>query len=357
MPSIMNRRIVLYALLLISGGFVLCSCQRTFRQLTPEMAADGKYDSTYPSVEVSDYLQRITEMVYGMNAVGYYSGYVFPREARVTSGDIRSETVMDKASSEIVYNTSVLGSATVIHYSQNRIALLTCAHVLDFPDTSVTYFTREGSSVRSQYIQSVGIKIRQNNYIPEFMGVLNQNLEILAIDRQRDLAIVGGEFRQSPNRQVRVFTYPVGNARDLQWGSYVFLIGFPRGRKMVTRGIVSQPNRDRAHSFLTDALFNRGMSGSIVLAIRDGVPNFELVGMANSAAGEIRYSLTPEETYETTNYDPKLPYTGDIYVDLQQKINYGITNIISAEAIQAFLQKNESRLLEQGYDLNSRFDE
>ncbi len=318
---------------------------------------DGKYDSAYPSVDVSDHLEKITEMVYGLNAVGYYSGYVFSRDAQVTVSDIRSNTFMEKASSEIVYNTSVLGSATVIHFSRSRIAFLACAHVLDFPDTSISYFTEERGSVRTEYVQSVGIKIRQHNYIPEFMGIQNRNLEILAIDQQRDLAIVGGEFRQSPNRQVNVFTYPIGTARDLQWGSLVYLIGFPKGRKMVTRGIVSQPNRDRNHSFLIDALFNRGMSGGIVIAIRDGVPNFELVGMTNSAAAEIKYSLTPEETYETTTYDPKLPYTGNIYVDLQRSINYGITNIISAESIQAFLRKNERELLEQGYDLRSRVNE
>ncbi|MCK7529466.1 MAG: hypothetical protein MZV64_73895 [Ignavibacteriales bacterium] len=48
---------------------------------------------------------------------------------------------------------------------------------------------------------------------------------------------------------------------------------------MVTKAIVSNPSRDESGSFLVDAVVNNGMSGGLVLAIKDGVPNFEMVGM------------------------------------------------------------------------------
>ena len=65
------------------------------------------------------------------------------------------------------------------------------------------------------------------------------------------------------------------------------------GHKMITRGIVSNTRDDKSDSFLIDALFNRGFSGGIILAIRDGVPNFELVGMAKSVSAKNEYLLTP----------------------------------------------------------------
>ena len=45
--------------------------------------------------------------------------------------------------------------------------------------------------------------------------------------------------------------------------------------------------------FLVDAVFNRGYSGGIVLAIRDGVPNFELVGLVKSVPAEYEYVMKP----------------------------------------------------------------
>jgi len=246
-----------------------------------------------------------------------------------------------------------LGTATVLYSNQREVVLLTCAHVLTFPDTSISYFMEEGSQKPTEYIRSVAFKVRQHNYIPEFSEVEGQNLKILALDSRNDLALVGGIFLTPQVRDIPVFPYPLGNSRDLQWGSRVFIAGFPKGKKMVTTGMVSQPHQKMSRQFLVDALFNRGMSGGTVVAIRDGLPNVELVGLASSASGEYTYILSPEEDWETTTYDPSLPYIGDTYVNLQKEIDYGITYTIPIDSIRSFIRVNIPAMLREGYDLRS----
>ena len=69
--------------------------------------------------------------------------------------------------------------------------------------------------------------------------------------------------------------------------------GYPSGHKMVTKAIVSSPNKDRKGSFLLDAVLTPGFSGGIALAVRDGVPNFELVGLVQLVSGRTTYALGP----------------------------------------------------------------
>ena len=87
------------------------------------------------------------------------------------------------------------------------------------------------------------------------------------LDEKNDIAILSKEFSTPPKLHIPVFRYPIGKARELEWGSFIYLIGYPKGYKIITKGIVSDPDRDRQGSFLIDALFNSGLSGGILLAI------------------------------------------------------------------------------------------
>jgi hypothetical protein len=149
------------------------------------------------------------------------------------------------------------------------------------------------------------------------------------------------------------FSYPIGDAKKLEWGSFAYLFGYPKGYRMITKGIVSDPNRDRSGSFLLDAPFNRGCSGGIVLAIKDGVPNFELVGMAKSSAADFENILIPPEDFNISEYDPRLPYEGDIYAKSNVVIRYGITQIISINTIIDFFERNQLYFTQMGYDFKS----
>jgi hypothetical protein len=121
---------------------------------------------------------------------------------------------------------------------------------------------------------------------------------------------------------------------------------------MITRGIVSNTRDNMSDSFLIDALFNRGFSGGIILAIRDGVPNFELVGLAKSVSAKNEYLLTPSTASGKLDYNPSYPYDGDIFVKRYEGINYGITYTISTDDINKFINDNKLVLERNGINVS-----
>jgi len=129
----------------------------------------------------------------------------------------------------------------------------------------------------------------------------------------------------------------------------VYVMGYPVGQLMVTRALVSKPDKAKKGRFLTDALYNRGISGSPVFAIRDGVPNFELVGMASSASASQVYYVKPGKNVPEY-INPEEPFTGDLYVDQYKDIKYGVTFNVSIEAITGFLKDNRTLLTDKGYN-------
>ncbi len=328
---------------------LLLSCSRPVYRLTLQAPPNGKYDSQFPFGNASEQIKEITRSVKKLSSIAYYKNYIFTREAGLTKQDLRNPDFVDKAAAESFQNNTVIGTATIIFHHNRRVVLLTCAHIIDFPDT-VVYFFPDENGQPSPFIQSVGIKKRQRNFVADLPD--RGELKILALDRKRDIALLGNVFSRRPEFPPAVFRYPFGKAKELHWGTFVYMIGYPKGFQMVTRGIVSQPNRDKKGSFIVDAIFNLGFSGGIVLALRDGIPNFELVGIAGSTSAEFEYILVPDKETQISGYDPEVPYHGEIYVEQKKQINYGITNVIPVEEIIAFLKENEKLLSIEGYDFN-----
>jgi len=311
---------------------------------------DGKYDSEFPYRGCSGQLEQISESVRMISCIAYYKSWVFPLAAKVRLQNIHDPFLKEKAEKEVYLNQTASGSATVIYCKNQRIALLTCAHVVYFGDTLITYYQGEDNK-QTEYIQSIAVKGRQTNYVAAISGV--HNLEILCMDKENDIALIGQILESAVVPLVSVFNYPIGKAKELEWGAFVYLFGYPAGYRVVTKAIVSNPNRDKYGSFLTDAVFNRGFSGGIVLAIRDGVPNFELVGMMKLVPGYQHYYLTPAKEGEQVDIDPGIPYKGDIYAESRTDIIYGVAPAIPVELIVDFLQIHQQELASKGYELRS----
>ena len=246
--SVSRLYISLIAIALLS----VCS-HRIYQTVYPTLN-DGRYDSEFPYRNCSAELKQIGETVKMVNAVAYYRSYVFAEDRRVRKSQLQLEFIRQNTSEIIYYNQATAGTATIISRQSDRMALLTCAHIVNFPDTLVRYYALEDGKP-SPFVQSLSVKEKQANYVTNIGNV--GEMSILRIDEDKDLAILGVQFPASADRLVPVFDYPLGCARDLEWGSFVYLLGYPRGVKLVTRGIVSEPNRDKHGEFIIDALFNR----------------------------------------------------------------------------------------------------
>lgn len=310
----------------------------THQQL-PEI--DNRYDSEFPNKSIAKELDFVSGTVKKLDCLAFYMSYVFPPDNQIDEKKLTEEILRKQSISSGVVNEAVSGTACVIYYDGGRVGLLTCAHVVDFPDTIIArYQNGEGP------IELISIKIKQQNFVKDLPA--GDDIEVLATDMKQDIALLGKKLEEQ-GEFVSTLNYPVGNSRDMDWGSVVYVMGYPVGQLMVTRAIVSNPDKARkGRRFLTDALYNRGISGSPVLAIRDGVPNFELIGMASSASASQVYYVKPGKVAPEF-LNPDEPYTGQLYADHYKDVKYGVTFNVSIESITGFLHKNNSLLSKKGY--------
>lgn len=347
-------KVILFLLLATAGWACLSllpSCSRGSYSARSGLK-DGKYDSQFPSSDGSTQLEAILQSVKKVNCYVSYRTYVFNDQSHVTLSDLNNDQLLFRADANLSTNEATSGTALIIQSDASRIALLTCAHIVNLPDTIISW--SEYSDLESnRYIHSISFKVKEQVTIREIPE--GAKLRILACDQKKDIAILGREYSYAPiPNMLPVFPFPTGKSAELAWGNFIYLAGYPAGQLMVTKGLVSKPN-DPQGNFLTDASFNEGFSGGIALALRDGVPNFELVGIGRSVTASSEYFLKPEKENYEYSYNPSIPYQGPVYVKQKKDINYGVTWIIPIDQIRAFYLDNRQNISASGFQMDSFF--
>ncbi|QQS35426.1 MAG: trypsin-like peptidase domain-containing protein [Ignavibacteriales bacterium] len=336
-------------LLLLFVMLMNYSCSTvTYKTIFPTLD-DGKYDSEFPYKGSSAELEEIGQSVYRINSTAFYYTYIFDTESKLRMSEVTEDVLKNRAIKTALYDQTAAGTATLISTENSSVALLTCSHVVDFPDTIIGYKHTADGKV-TQFVESISIKDKQTTYIAGFPG--GGELQVILSDRNLDLAIIGNRYSPDFVTRLKTLKFPYGTAKTLEWGTFVYLFGYPLSYKMITKAIVSSPNYDEHGSFLIDAIINRGFSGGIVLAIKDGVPNFELVGMVQRVPKEDEDYLRPEALSSDGRYSPLIPYEGEIYADKRINIRYGIAKIISIEQILEYIEKHRDYLNQKGYFIN-----
>ncbi len=340
-----NKKALKYAAhFLICSLFLSCSSLSVYDKVYPALV-DGKYDSEFPYKSSSLQLEEISNCIKLINSIAFYTSYIFSESSRVLKKELNGLDYDKRAVQQVFFNRTASGTGTVISEDQGSVAVLTVAHIISFPDTIISYFVNPDGTF-SQFVQSISIKTKQTNYIPDFpnTGVV----QIVLLDKALDIAILGNKYPQNLTINLPVFNYPWGNSTELEWGSFVYVFGFPMNYKMISKGIVSSPGKEK-NTFLIDAVFNRGYSGGIVLAVRDGVPNFELVGIVRSVPADYQLSIRPLTKEHDIDFNPMIPYSGEVYVDKEQVLRTGITKVIGIESVKDLLIKNKEELINKGY--------
>ncbi|NNG27080.1 MAG: trypsin-like peptidase domain-containing protein [Ignavibacteriaceae bacterium] len=340
-----NQQYFRLVLLPILALFITSCSSVTYEKIYPTLQ-DGKYDSEFPYKGCSDQLEEISITTRRINSTAFYKTYTFNQSDKLELDEIRSGNILDLAAIEGYADQSSSGTATIIYAGIGRVALLTCAHTVHYPDTIVSYIA-DAKGNKTEFIDAILIKESQLVYVAGFPG--NSQVEILAMDTELDLAIIGRDYGAFSDAIFPVFNYPLGKAKELEWGTFVYVFGYPLSYLMITRAIVSTPNKDESGSFVLDAVVNRGSSGALVLAIKDGVPNFELVGIVQWVPEEEINILIPKKLRNNETYNPIVPYKGELFVKRNSSIRYGIANVISIEAVVDFLGKNKLILNEKKF--------
>lgn len=270
-----------------------------------------------------------------------YRTYQFYIDELPIRSELEGRELADVAVKSYLEDQSTAGTAIVLSENSGKYAMLTASHTVFYPDT-IWHYQSDSENLEIRYVEAVSVRQSANYILLNDQGVIR--LDLVVNDSNRDLAVMtNSEAREN---LMTPLSLSIGESDELDWGDIVYAFGYPKGAKMVTMGTASRSNHP-TRSILIDASFNRGFSGGALFAVRNGGSGLELVGIVTSALGENETYLAPKAT-QTEEYDPDVPYTGELFVKTAPRINYGITNAVDTDEIIEFLRENEDRLNDFG---------
>ena len=253
---------------------------------------------------------------------------------------------------ETVDSYSKVGTALVVARqsatNQYDIAIaLTNAHLVTAPDT-IRYFMRDARGLETNVLERISIKISTALHVVNRDGE-SIHTKIVRLDPKADLALLKLNI---PNlmRKPLPFFLRLGKTSDLQWGNFVYIVGHPKNKMRLTAGTVSlDEDEDR---FFVDAPIRAGYSGGPVVAVRDGLPNFELVGLCRGATIETFRLLVPNRKLnEGAVLSPDL--LGQISVEEREMVEPGLGFVVGTEAVKRFLLDSRDSLRKIGVDIKT----
>lgn len=340
-------------LILISlPGLWVVSCsstQETIRRPSVKAGATDFYTTAFPHRDVSGHLKDAQKAIIRIISTSHYTTYVFDKP-EVRLADIQTNKLQDLTTRQYSNDESTAGTSIILDINNNgNTLLITCAHAVNSPDTLISYFFDERNNPGS-FIETVSIKRRQTNLL--FTPGELSNFEIIAESRLSDLALLSASLQPDTQSEHKSLPFSMGRMEHLQLGSFLYVLGFPKGFPMITRGLVSTRALSPHRFFIMDALFNPGISGGLVISSRDNFRNFEWIGIARSATASRETILVPRPDDEGSGLAEQgilRPYNDTVYVGQKNRISYGITQAIPISEIRSFLDENRRVIRQHGF--------
>jgi S1-C subfamily serine protease len=320
------------------------------RVLVVDRSPQAYYQTAYPTHDVSREIEEAFRSLRRITYTAEYETYLFTPQSGVTEADLADPAVLQRATERFTDTHSKAGTAVILARSPRRVALVTNNHVVRFP-RSQTYFVDEDRERRPRSAR----RVAAYSVLLGTRGTLNDHpslgpFDVIARDTARDIAAIEVRLPPANEESFPPLGAPPGDPRRLSWGSFVYVLGYPSGFPMVTRAIVSDPDRDRRGSFLTDGLWNEGISGGPILAIRGDDGAVEWVGLTRAGAGSREVRLQPVG-WEPPDDDSGIVYQGPIYAETSLRIQYGITVSVPITDLRSFLAANRELMRRRGYDV------
>lgn len=345
-PKTVNGAYKLIIWILALSLEIVAGCKTVAKQSGRDEVVQTGYATTLPDETAMRQLAVIGQSVKKLGCYADYTTWVFPRSAGLKPG---SDFTASAARSVSVFRTpeSVIGTATILSYSAEKVLLATCAHVVDFPDTLYTF--HEPDITGEAILYSVSLKISQINYVKELpvMG----SLTLVATDPQADIALLGGTLTTgiTPPPALNI---ALNHHEMLRRGTRAWVFGYPIGFSMMTEALVNNPGIDPKESFMLDAVFNPGFSGGLTVAYNLTNNRFEAIGFGRAAPSSPQLVLTPAGTPGIDRYPPLVPYTDKVFVQQRAELAYGLTFVTSASALIKLLTTHKQMLINQGYNVD-----
>jgi S1-C subfamily serine protease len=345
----MKNWLAISSLFAIALTLTFCSSSRqsaftNSAEPQPQTEYSEYYTSAFPHQDISSKLKDAQQSVVRIVSTGFYNNYNFSGRA-ITLADIKTNNPKDIATSKTSSEESTSGTAIILDQNNNNSLLVTCQHTVFFPDTIITYY--RGPEIPDEtYIESISIKRDQTNLV--YTSSELQPFKVLATNKRFDLALLNVEFERDGNLGLYPLSVKAGNSDFLQLGSLIYVLGFPKSYPMVTRGLASSSESWNDRFFVTDATFNPGISGGLILASNNNFTSFQWVGVASSSTATREEVLVPRP--ENNDYSRiTRPYSDSVFVQQKTRINYGITQAIPINQVREFLNNQRSLLERKGF--------
>lgn len=343
-------------LLILAGLIISCSSSEPASSntetepSTPESEISEYYTSSFPRQDVTNELKKAQQSIVRVVSTAFYDNYIFD-EQYITMDDIRTNNPGKISTDSFSSKESTAGTSIILDQNSDNSLLLTCEHTVSFPDTAVAYYEDENLPPQ-KFVESISIKRRQTNLV--FLGPELESFEVISSNSRLDVALLNVEFGRDSNLDQHELMIKPGNSDLLRLGSFIYILGFPKGYPMVTRGLASSSESWNDRYFISDATFNPGISGGLVLATKDNYNTFEWVGIASSSSASRESVLVPRPITEDYSRAAR-PYSDSVFVQQQTRINYGITQAVPINKIKEFLRNSEQEISKQGFTIESSF--
>lgn len=326
-------------IIIAACAFLITGCAGFQRESPSGTAGNTSERST-----INNLLWSARESTYLVNTISYYTQYFLPEDNKLTKQDLENMDYRSQGWTKNITTQPASGTGILIGWQRENAIFITSAHLFDQADTILIPYDQKS---RKGY-QSVLIRTKHEIFLPDIFT--EGNLEIISIDKKADICLLRGTVNPD-NRKLHVFPFSLGNSRDLDWGSEVFIVGFPQGFHMITTGLVSKPFKFRPYEFALDAPFNKGMSGAPILFYDNKEKTLKLVGIGKSVSASTIPILVPEPGIGSDSTLVRSVYKDKIYTDEITIVNHGVSFTVPTNTIKDFLSENNEMVRNMGISL------
>ncbi|MBT8399210.1 MAG: hypothetical protein KJO98_01940, partial [Rhodothermia bacterium] len=155
--------VLLFSTLTVGGG-LLIGCASTSAPSGSQGKGAGKYDTVFPSAETGRLIEQAFQSVRMVNSVAYYREYTFGAVDAVRPEDLSVMDLEAGSLEPVFYRDTASGTGIALTAGEDRLALLTSAHVVHFADTILALY--EPGPDGEANVRMAAVKERQVIFLP-----------------------------------------------------------------------------------------------------------------------------------------------------------------------------------------------
>lgn len=273
---------------------------------------------------LTDLAAEVDKSVVQLNYLAVYKQYRFKQEDEIREADLEKKEQLKKYKPDYIRQPSS-GTATAISVIRDEIILLSTLHIIDYPKLIIHRFPN------SDFIKTYSI---MDDYSIKFGRIEEDWIEEISRDKSNDLIL----YRvKASGHELSGIKMDFAKKSLIKMGTGAYILGYPLGNKLLTSAIVT-PSEFNDSILLLDANFNHGYSGGLVFGFLEESNQPKILGLATSTSASYLNVLVPESDENEIDLLED-EYVGTMRVKKVEKLNYGVTMLVSGEVVKSFVER------------------